>query len=121
MAGRTNFTYRLGLTLGIELSKFTGETLVLSRCACRSLVPTQPHRRCGAKRAEVTVESLLTEPDEVLAGAVSDRQFGAARAAIDSKARLKGLFVDKVEIGQPRDFSPPTVAENAGNDSAKVT
>jgi hypothetical protein len=59
----------------------------------------------------VTVESLLIEPDEVLAGGVSDRQVGAARAAIDSKARLKGLFVDKVEIGQPGDFSLPTVAE----------
>src|SRR4051794_38212858 len=49
----------------------------------------------GAARAAVTVESLLSELDMVLAGAVDDRQFGAAKAAIDSKARLKGLFVDK--------------------------
>jgi hypothetical protein len=65
----------------------------------------------GAARAAVTVESLLGELDMVLAGAVDDRQFGAARAAIDSKARLKGLFVDKVEIGQPGAFTAPTVAE----------
>jgi hypothetical protein len=65
----------------------------------------------GAKRAEVTVESLLTELDQVLAGAVTDRQFGAARAAIDSKARLKGLFVDKVEVGGPGEFSPQSVDE----------
>ena len=65
----------------------------------------------GAARAAVTVESLLGELDQVLAGAVSDRQFGAARAAIDSKARLKGLFVDKVEVGAPGSFSESTVAE----------
>jgi len=53
----------------------------------------------------VTVESLLGELDHVLAGAVDDRQFGAARAAIDSKARLKGLFIDKLEVGAPGDFS----------------
>ncbi len=59
----------------------------------------------GAKRAEVTVESLLGELDHVLAGAVDDRQFGAARAAIDSKARLKGLFIDKLEVGVPGSFA----------------
>jgi hypothetical protein len=59
----------------------------------------------GAKRAEVTVESLLGELDHVLAGAVDDRQFGAARAAIDSKARLKGLFIDKLEVGAPGSFA----------------
>src|SRR5689334_9768848 len=36
----------------------------------------------GADRAAVTVESLLNELDQVLAGAISDRQYGAARAAI---------------------------------------
>jgi hypothetical protein len=59
----------------------------------------------GAKRAEVTVQSLLSELDEVLAGAVGEKQYGAARAAIDSKARLKGLFIDKVEIGGAGEFA----------------
>jgi hypothetical protein len=59
----------------------------------------------GAKRAEVTVESLLGELDHVLAGAVDDRQFGAARAAIDSKARLKGLFIDRLEVGGAGSFA----------------
>jgi DNA invertase Pin-like site-specific DNA recombinase len=63
----------------------------------------------GAAQAAVTVESLLSELDMVLAGAVDDRQFGAARAAIDSKARLKGLFVDKLEIAGAGEFSLPTV------------
>src|SRR4051812_9844602 len=66
----------------------------------------------GADRAAVTVESLLTELDQVLSGAMDDRQYGAARAAIDSKARLKGLFVDKLEIGTVGSFSEQTVAES---------
>jgi hypothetical protein len=58
----------------------------------------------GARRAEVTVESLLNELDDVLAGAMSSGQYAAARAAIDSKARLKGLFVDRVEVGAADPF-----------------
>jgi hypothetical protein len=59
----------------------------------------------GAKRAEVSVQSLLNELDHVLAGAVDDKQFGAARAAIDSKARLKGLFIDRLEVGGAGSFA----------------
>jgi hypothetical protein len=66
----------------------------------------------GAKRAQVTVESLLAELDQVLAGAVDDKQFGAARAAIDSKARLKGLFVDRVEVGSVGEFAHLTTQED---------
>jgi hypothetical protein len=70
----------------------------------------------GAKRAAVTVESLLGELDMVLAGAVDDRQFGAARAAIDSKARLKGLFVDKVEVGGPGSLGMDVTIEEMINE-----
>jgi hypothetical protein len=45
----------------------------------------------GAKRAEVTVASLLGELEAARAGASDDRQFGAATAAIIAKARLLGL------------------------------
>jgi hypothetical protein len=58
----------------------------------------------GARRAEVTVESLLNELDDVLAGAMSSGQYAAARAVIDSKARLKGLFIDRVEVGAAQPF-----------------
>lgn len=47
-------------------------------------------------KIEKTSVSLL---DDVLAGAMSSGQYAAARAVIDSKARLKGLFIDRVEIG----------------------
>jgi hypothetical protein len=60
----------------------------------------------GARRAEVTVESLLNELDDVLAGAMSSGQYAAARAVIDSKARLKGLFIDRVEVGAPTRIFP---------------
>jgi len=59
----------------------------------------------GAKRAEVTVASLLDELDEVLSGALGEKQYAAARAAIDSKARLKGLFVDRISIEEGGVFS----------------
>jgi hypothetical protein len=59
----------------------------------------------GARRAEVTVQSLLEQLDQVLDGAMTEKQFAAARQAIDSKAKLKGLFVDRVEIGGPGEFS----------------
>jgi hypothetical protein len=69
----------------------------------------------GAKAASVTTQSLLAELDRVMDGAMSAEQYGAARAAIDSKARLKGLFVDKLEVGRPGDFdackTPTEVAD----------
>ncbi len=58
----------------------------------------------GARAASVTVDSLLAELDRVMDGAISAEQFAAAKAAIDSKARLKGLFVDKIEVGGPNAF-----------------
>jgi hypothetical protein len=61
----------------------------------------------GAKRAAVTVESLMDELNAVLNGAVDAKQFGAARAAIDTKARLKGLMHDRVEIGRVGEFDEP--------------
>jgi hypothetical protein len=65
----------------------------------------------GAKRAEMTVESLIDELDAVLAGARGDRQWAAAKAAIDSKARLKGMFVDRTEIGMPGEFAAMDAAQ----------
>jgi hypothetical protein len=61
--------------------------------------------RNGAKRAEVTVQSLLNELEDARAGASDDRQFGAATGAIIAKAKLKGLMIDRSEIGAPGAFS----------------
>jgi hypothetical protein len=45
----------------------------------------------GAKKAAVTVASLLAELEQARAAAQDDRQFSAAVAAIAGKARLSGL------------------------------
>jgi phage terminase small subunit len=58
----------------------------------------------GAKRAEVTVASLLAELEEARAGAQDDKQFAAATSAAMAKAKLSGMLVDKVEIGGPGEF-----------------
>ena len=51
----------------------------------------------GAKRAEVTVASLLNELEQARIGASDDGQFSAAVQAIAGKARLSGL--DRTENG----------------------
>ena len=45
----------------------------------------------GAKKAAVTVASLLAELEQAREGATTDRQFGAATAAIIAKAKLAGV------------------------------
>jgi hypothetical protein len=57
----------------------------------------------GAKRAEVTIASLLNELETAREGAVDDRQFGAATAAIIAKAKLVGL--DRENGGAGSEFA----------------
>lgn len=59
----------------------------------------------GARRAEVTVESLLLKLEENILGAAKVSQHGAINGAVSLMAQLKGLLVDKVEIGGPGSFS----------------
>jgi phage terminase small subunit len=51
----------------------------------------------GALRAEVTIESLLTEAAEIQAKAMELGQPSAAVAALTAKAKLAGLWIDKAE------------------------
>jgi hypothetical protein len=59
----------------------------------------------GAKKAAVTVASLLDELEQARQGASDDRQFAAATSAVIAKAKLSGLMVDKVAIGSASEFS----------------
>ena len=59
----------------------------------------------GAKRAEVTVSSLLGELEQARAGATSVEQYGAVTQAVIGKARIAGLMIDKVAIGSPSEFA----------------
>lgn len=59
----------------------------------------------GARRAEVTVESLLLEAEEVRAKALEAGQFSAAISAIKEKGVLSGKRIERSEAGKPGDFS----------------
>jgi phage terminase small subunit len=58
----------------------------------------------GAKRAEVSVASLLQEPKDARAKASSLDQLSAAVRAIEAKARVSGLLVQKVEVTSGQEF-----------------
>jgi phage terminase small subunit len=51
----------------------------------------------GARRAEVTIESLLQEAEEARALAMSTKQPAAAVSALTAKAKLSGLWVERAE------------------------
>lgn len=51
----------------------------------------------GAKRAEVTIESLIQEAADIQAAALNDGQHSAAVAALTAKAKLSGHWVEKTE------------------------
>lgn len=58
----------------------------------------------GALRAEVTVASVLNELEEARQLAMSIQQPAAATAAVMGKAKVKGLIVERKEVGAPGDF-----------------
>ena len=58
-----------------------------------------------AKQTKVTVESLLDELENARQRADSLDQLSAAVRAIESKARISGLLVQKMEIGGAGEFS----------------
>ena len=58
----------------------------------------------GALRAEVTVASVLNELEEARQLAMSISQPAAATAAAMGKAKVKGLIVERKEVGAPGDF-----------------
>jgi hypothetical protein len=66
----------------------------------------------GAKRAEVTVASLLDELEQARVGATSAEQFAAATSAVIAKAKLSGLMTDRLEIGPAGAFAPCQTVED---------
>jgi hypothetical protein len=60
------------------------------------------HEAARAKR--VTVESVIGELDEARDLALEQKQPNAMVAATSTKAKIAGLFVDKVETGEPGAF-----------------
>ena len=58
----------------------------------------------AAKRVEVTVESLISECEEVQNLAIQAGQLNAAMAAIKEKGVLSGKRIERSERGQPNEF-----------------
>ncbi len=58
----------------------------------------------AAKRAEITVDTLLSDLEEDRALAHGEGQGSAAVQATMAKARLLGLIVDRKETGKPGEF-----------------
>ena len=56
------------------------------------------------KKTQVTVESLLTELEANITRATALGQTGAVNGAIGLMAKLRGLLIDRAEIGRPGDF-----------------
>lgn len=68
-------------------------------------------QEAGAKRAEVTIASLVAELDEARTTALRLGQTSAAVAATMGKAKITGNLVDRTEIGDPGQFDKMTEAE----------
>lgn len=64
-----------------------------------------------AGQTKLTVESLLAELEQARAKATDLRQLSAAVRAIESKAKISGLLIQRTEIGGPGDFSGNETAE----------
>ena len=58
----------------------------------------------GARKARVTVESLLSQLDAALAGATEAKQFGAVNGSLALMGKLTGLLREKIELGPPGSF-----------------
>jgi ribosomal protein L7/L12 len=59
----------------------------------------------GAKRAEVTVETLLDRLERNITNADAAGNHGAVNGAVKIMADLRGLLVNKVEVGGPGEFA----------------
>jgi hypothetical protein len=74
----------------------------------------------GAERAEVSVASLLQELEAAREKASDLDQLSAAVRAIEAKAKVSGLLVQKVEVGSVGDFdgcrTPEAVAAQMARD-----
>lgn len=79
-------------------------------------------------KTRVTVESITADLDRIAAGAEAAEQYAAAKGAVETKAKLHGLLVERKESGQPGEFNNLTSADDVlalvraelGDDTARV-
>jgi len=56
-------------------------------------------------KTRVTVETITQDLDRIAQGAEAALQFGAAKGAVETKAKLHGLLIERKESGAPGDFA----------------
>jgi hypothetical protein len=87
-------------------------------------------QHASAKSAEITIASVCAELDDAISVARSKGQANAMVSAASLRARLAGLMVERVEVGQPGDFEDCSTKEEivdallvrlAGNEDAVIT
>lgn len=61
--------------------------------------------RSLAMKTKVTVETITADLDRIMLAAEEAKQFGAAKGAVDTKAKLHGLLVERRETGEPGAFA----------------
>jgi hypothetical protein len=66
----------------------------------------------AVKKAKVTVESLLAELEANIVGATAAQQHGAVNGAIMLMGKLRGLLIDRVEVGGVGEFDQCNSAED---------
>jgi hypothetical protein len=69
-----------------------------------------------SKETKITVQSLIAELEEARLKATSLRQLSAVVRAIESKAKISGLLVQRMEIGSAGEFSPDATWEEIVED-----
>jgi phage terminase small subunit len=74
-----------------------------------------------AKETKISVESLLGELESARKTAVDLEQLSAAVRAIESKAKISGVLVQRVEIGRPGDFSHCDSIEEVADNLVEIS
>jgi terminase small subunit-like protein len=85
-------------------------------------------QQAASKKTELSIQSIIEELTDLTAKATNRNQFTAAIRAVVEKARIAGLLVERVEIGEPGGFEaidnlPDLIAEikkQLGPDGAEL-
>jgi hypothetical protein len=89
---------------------YKGEEGVARACASRLLTNENVKRRLeelnapAVKKTQITVETLLNKLEANIIGAEAKGQHGAVNGSIGLMAQLRGLLINRTEIGSPGSF-----------------
>jgi hypothetical protein len=89
---------------------YKGEEGVARACASRLLTNENIKRRLeelnapAVRKTEITVEALLNKLEANIAGAEAKGQHGAVNGSIGLMAQLRGLLINRTEIGSAGEF-----------------